>query len=94
MLIVSYKRIYFRLDVDLGFIENVERLEASSTEHALAKICVAGIRNFGKRSRAPADYPCRSVVYSSFCRFRAYCTVLGILQEILRKRDYFFKNIL
>lgn len=27
MLIVSYKRIYFRLDVDLGFIENVERLE-------------------------------------------------------------------
>lgn len=46
MLIVSNKRIYFCLDVDLGFIENVERLEASSTEYALAKICVAGIRNF------------------------------------------------
>lgn len=52
MLIVSYERIYFRFDVDLGFIENVERLEASSTEHALAKICVAGIRNFGECPRA------------------------------------------
>lgn len=81
MLIVFYKRIYFYLDVDFGFIENVERLEASLVEYVFVKICVVGIRNFGECSRA-------FILLNSFLN-----GFLGFLKNIFRNGKFFINYL-